>query len=83
MALTNVSKPNTSLTNTTKINIGETWASNPYTWALETRTWADLQSLIDNTTKVFGGQLWATSTLPWQLPTPWIDAGSITNQAKP
>jgi len=83
MALTNVSKPNTSLTNTTKINIGETWASNPYTWALETRTWADMASVISNTTRNGLDALWSYSTLPWQLALPWSGTQGITNQPKP
>lgn len=51
MSITNQAKPTTSLTNTTRINIGETWASILTTWATETRTWADMASLIDNISK--------------------------------
>jgi len=51
MALTNTSKPTTSLTNTTKISTGETWASITTTWASETRTWLATGSLFSNTTK--------------------------------
>lgn len=83
MALINVSKPSTSLTNTTKINIGETWASISSTWGAETRTWNDLQSLIDNTSRAFGGLLWAASNLPWQMSRPWVDAGGISNVNRP
>lgn len=79
----NQDKPTTSYSNQAKINIGETWASITTTWATETRTWADMASLIDNTTRVFGGLLWTVSNLPWQMSLPWIDAGGITNQAKP
>lgn len=48
MAIANVTKPTTSLTNTTKVSIGETWASILTTWATDTRTWDDCVSLIDN-----------------------------------
>lgn len=39
----------TPVTNTTKINIAETWDHNTSTWDTETRTWDDMASLIDNT----------------------------------
>ena len=52
MAITNQSKPTTTLTNSTKINIGETWASDLNQWQNESRTWNDMQSLIDNITKI-------------------------------
>jgi len=48
MSITNQAKPTTSLTNATRVNIGETWTTNPYTWALETRKWEELVSLITN-----------------------------------
>ena len=83
MSITNVSKPSSSISNLTKINIGETWDSITTTWATETRTWDDMRSIIDNNTKAYSGYLWAESTLPWQLATPWIDTNKITNQAKP
>ena len=83
MSITNTSKPSTSLTNSTKIDIQETWDSNTTTWNTETRTWDGTSSKIGNIIKVFGGVLWASQTLPWQLPTPWIDTGNIINIAKP
>lgn len=52
MAIINVSRPISSLTNSTKINIEETWGSNTTTWGTETRTWGDMASLIDNDTKI-------------------------------
>lgn len=52
MALVNISKPSTTLTNATRIGGAETWASIPTTWASETRTWADCISLFDNLSKV-------------------------------
>lgn len=51
MAITNTSKPSTSLANTTKVSFGETWGSIPTTWASETRTWLETISLFDNTSK--------------------------------
>lgn len=51
MALTNTSKPTTSITNTTKVSFAELWSTITTTWASETRTWADMVSLIDNTSK--------------------------------
>jgi len=52
MAITNESKPSSSYTNMTRINIGEVWDSNLNTWNAETRTWNDMASLINNTTRV-------------------------------
>jgi len=52
MAITNISKPSSSMTNQTKINIGESWATILTTWASETRSWGDMASLIDNITKI-------------------------------
>lgn len=51
MALTNISKPTTTLTNSSKVSFGETWDTWTITWATETRTWDELSSLIDNTSK--------------------------------
>lgn len=51
MALTNTSKPTTSLTNTTKVDLAELWSTIPTTWTSETRTWDDCISLIDNISK--------------------------------
>lgn len=51
MSITNTSKPNTSLTNSTKVSIGETWTTVDTTWAAETRTWLEISQLIDNITK--------------------------------
>lgn len=52
MAITNISKPTTTLTNASKVSGSETWASITTTWASETRTWADTYSLMTNSTKV-------------------------------
>lgn len=49
--ISNTSKPTTSLTNTSKVQIGETWNTITTTWNSEVRTWDDLQSNIDNQSK--------------------------------
>lgn len=51
MALTNTSKPSTTLTNTARVAFAELWSTITTTWASETRTWADMASLIDNAAK--------------------------------
>lgn len=83
MALVNESKPTTSLTNSTKINIGETWDSILSTWATESRTWDDMASIIDNISKGTIGFLWSVSRFPWTESTPWLTEGGISNIAKP
>jgi hypothetical protein len=40
------------LTNSSKVSVGETWESNPYAWAAETRTWLAVSQLIGNETKI-------------------------------
>lgn len=52
MAITNTTKPTPSVTNSSKINIGETWNSIVTTWATEIRTWDATGSLIANITKI-------------------------------
>lgn len=52
MAITNQSKPTTSITNTAKVSIGETWGSIATTWASETRTWLAVSQLITNSTRI-------------------------------
>lgn len=52
MSITNLSKPTSSITNSLRQNIGETWDSNSNTWASETRTWDEMASIISNSTKV-------------------------------
>jgi hypothetical protein len=51
MALTNISKPSTTLTNATKVSFAELWSTITTTYAAETRSWADCISLIDNSSK--------------------------------
>ena len=51
MSITNQAKPSTSLTNATKVSVGETWDTWTTAWEDETRTWDELSKLIDNTSK--------------------------------
>ena len=51
MAITNISKPTTSLTNTSKVSFAELWSTITTTWTSEIRTWLDCISLIDNSSK--------------------------------
>ncbi len=52
MSITNISKPNSSIANATKINIGVTWDADLLTWATESRTWDATASIINNATKI-------------------------------
>lgn len=52
MSITNQSKPITTLSNSTKVNIGEIWGSDLLQWQNELRTWAETVSIIDNATKI-------------------------------
>ncbi len=51
MAITNISKPTTSLTNVTKVSFAELWSTIMTTWATETRTWAQCASLFTDISK--------------------------------
>lgn len=51
MALTNTSKPTTTLANIVKVSFAELWSTITTTWATETRTWLDTGSLVDNVSK--------------------------------
>lgn len=52
MSIANTSKPTTTLANSSKVSIGETWASIATTWASETRTWLAVSQLFSNTARV-------------------------------
>jgi len=85
--ITNTSKPSTSVTNASKVNFAETWATITTTWATETRTWIATGSLFSNITRATNDiiGLW-TSALPWSLSTPWTTTttnSSVANIAKP
>lgn len=78
----NESKPTTTLTNTDKVSIGETWASVTTTWATETRTWQEASQLITNIGIV--ANIWDPRTLPWTSSAPWLlVGGGMTNINKP
>lgn len=81
--ITNVSKPNTSLSNTDKISGSETWATISTTWATEARTWIDTISLMSNTTLEGITFLWAYNSQPWSYQLPWQVSTGMTNIAKP
>jgi hypothetical protein len=83
MALVNDSKPTTVLANTSKVSIGETWATITTTWATETRTWLAVSQLFTNISVGATGYLWSTQRLPWTELTPWLSEGGITNINKP
>ena len=51
MALTNVSKPTTTLTNITKVSFAELWSTILTTWDSEPRTWDATGSLFINPSK--------------------------------
>lgn len=50
--MNNEAKPSTTLNNSPKISIGETWATIDTTWASETRTWLAVSQLLSNSSKV-------------------------------
>jgi len=83
MAIENVSKPSSSISNATRINIGLTWDADTLQWQNESRTWDDTQSVIDNITKGTTGFLWSVSRFPWTEATPWLTEGGITNVNRP
>ena len=51
MAITNISKPSTSLSNQVQPDRGITWASITTTWATETETWGEVSTLFTNSSK--------------------------------
>ena len=51
MALTNISKPTTNITNDTRVSFSELWSTITTTWASETRTWLDCASIFDGFAK--------------------------------
>lgn len=52
MAITNISKPISSMSNEVRINIGLVWNADTLQWQNESRTWDDTVSLVDNISKV-------------------------------
>jgi hypothetical protein len=52
MSIVNTSKPSApSFSNTTRVSIGETWATETHTWANDPYTWAQKISNMSNITK--------------------------------
>ena len=51
MALVNTTKPTTTLANTSKVSVGETWATITSSWASEVRTWLAVSQLVTNTAR--------------------------------
>ncbi len=49
--MNNQSKPTTSVANSSKVSVGETWDSIMTTWDSETRTWDAVSQLIGNQSK--------------------------------
>lgn len=82
----NQDKPNSSVSNTSKVSQGETWATVTTTWATETRTWNSISKLINNFNKVMI-VIWDTWQTIWNNETrTWDDlksTDSITNISKP
>lgn len=85
MAITNQSKPTTSLTNSSKVSIGETWATISTTWATETRTWLAVSQLFTNQLRSSNVGIWSSFFYPWLDDEPWIlgQPSEITNISKP
>lgn len=82
--ITNSPKVSSTLTNSNKVSIGETWATITTTWASETRTWLAVSQLIDNSPRILIGNMWALSFYPWLALLPWNTAGGgISNQQRP
>jgi hypothetical protein len=52
MPIVNQSRPSSSLTNQTKIDIGLTWDAATMTWDQALFTWDSTVSLISNATKI-------------------------------
>ncbi len=52
MSFVNTTKPSGSITNMSKVSIGETWGSITTSWASETRTWQMASQLFANVSKV-------------------------------
>lgn len=52
MTMTNESKPTTTLSNSSKVSVGETWATITTSWSSETRTWEAISQLFTNPSKI-------------------------------
>lgn len=83
MAITNTSKPSTSFSSVTKPSFAELWSTITTTWATETRTWQETETLIDNISIGVSEDLWSHRRFPWLELTPWTSEGGISNVSKP
>jgi len=72
------------MTNSSKVSVGETWATVSTTWDTETRTWLAVSQLLSNNSKpTTADPLW-TSQLVWQMSLPWqSNSGVMNNLSKP
>ena len=48
----NIPKVSSSIANTTRVSSGEIWSTWITPWGQETRTWAELASLMENGTRI-------------------------------
>ena len=71
------------MTNTSKVSIGETWATVSTTWASETRSWLAVSQLFTNISTGIAGFLWSIKRTPWTETTPWLSNNGVTNISKP
>jgi hypothetical protein len=76
----NDGKPATSFSNSSKVSIGETWATITTTWASETRTWLAISQLITNTSRNLIESFF--SGFPFLRDFPFLSGGGMTNTAK-
>lgn len=83
MSITNISKPTTALTDSTKVSGSELWSTITTTWATETRTWLKTGSLMTNIAGLTTGGPWFSGQFPWLNITPWLIGKGITNVSKP
>lgn len=83
MSITNISKPTTTLSNTSKAASGVTWATETHTWANDPYTWADKASNIRNAYILNSGLFFSSQRHPFLETSPFTTNGGITNIAKP
>jgi hypothetical protein len=81
MAITNQSKPTTSLVSPVRMVNYETWDSNTSTWDTETRTWDEMGTIWSNQSSY--QSMWSDVVFPWNLTTPWFNTNNMSNVSKP
>jgi hypothetical protein len=82
MAITNVSKPSTSLVNPDRVATYETWDSNTSTWDTETRTWNEMGTTWTNQLRTISDFFFSPSRTPLNETNPFL-IKLMTNIAKP